>query len=174
MRIDHIAYRVADREKTTQFFIDAFDYRIADEFQIDFDDGTCAQCYALTPPERFHDVPAYKAWAMFGQVEYHSPPEIFVSEGTEGSIVERWVDDRNGIGGVHHIAYQVDDVAETMTEWKEKGWAEFTTEGPIVAEGLSQCFTKPHPLTGIIYEFIYRTTKGFNVNNVKDLMESTI
>ena len=61
-----------------------------------------------------------------------------------------------------------------MEKWASKGWAEFTTDKPIKAEGLVQCFTKPHPLTGIIYEFIYRTTKGFNKDNVKDLMESTI
>ena len=173
MRIDHIAYRVADREKSAQFFIDAFGYRISDEFEINFDDGSCAQCYALIPPERFYDNGALKAWGMF-DIEYHSPPEIFISQGTDGSIVNRWVKERGNIGGIHHIAYQVEDVSETMEEWKQRGWAEFTTEKPIVAEGLSQCFTKPHLLTGIVYEFIFRTTKGFNVDNVKDLMESTI
>ena len=170
MRIDHIAYRVSDRNKTAQFFIDAFGYKISDEFEIQFDDGCVAQCYALTPPERISGTP----WVMFGQAEYHSPPEIFVSQGSEGSIVDEWVKSHNCIGGVHHIAYQVDDVEKTMHEWRENGWAEFTTEKPIVADGLSQCFTKPHVLTGIIYEFIFRTKKGFNVNSVRDLMESTI
>ena len=172
MRIDHIAYRVANRNQTAQFFIDAFKYKISDEFQIDFDDGSCAQCYALTPPERFFETAALRVWGMF-DIEYHSPPEIFISEGTEGSIVDKWVKERSGIGGVHHIAYQVDDVAEVMKEWKRKNWAEFTTDEPIVADGLAQCFTKPHPLTGMVYEFIYRTGKGFNVDNVRDLMEST-
>ena len=51
MRLDHIAYRVADRHKTVQFFREAFSYSIADEFQIDFDDGSKAQCFALQPPE---------------------------------------------------------------------------------------------------------------------------
>jgi catechol 2,3-dioxygenase-like lactoylglutathione lyase family enzyme len=172
MRIDHIAYRVADRNKTAQFFIDAFNYRIADEFEIQFDDGSCAQCYALSPPERL-DGTSFKAWTMFGESEYHSPPEIFVSQGSAGSIVDKWVKERNSVGGVHHIAYQVDDVEETMQDWKDKGWAEFTTDQPIVADGLSQCFTKPHMLTGVIYEFIFRTKKGFNVDSVRDLMVST-
>jgi hypothetical protein len=58
---------------------------------------------------------------------YHLAPEIFVSQGTPGSIVEKWVHDRGGIGGIHHLAYQVDSVAEKMKEWQEKGYAEFTT-----------------------------------------------
>lgn len=174
MRIDHIAYRVANRNKTTQFFVEAMNYTIEDEFEINFEDGSTARCYALVPPERVYNTTAFKAWAMFGEVEYHSPPEIFVSEGTSDSIVGKWVQERQGIGGIHHVAYQVDDVEGVMREWQSRGWAEFTTESPITTEGLSQCFTKPHRLTGVVYEFIYRTTKGFNVENVKDLMESTV
>tara|TARA_Y100000034_G_scaffold99370_1_gene122026 strand:- start:31 stop:390 length:360 start_codon:yes stop_codon:yes gene_type:complete len=88
MRIDHIAYRVADRDKAAKFFINAFGYKIEDEFKIQFDDGTYAKCYALTPPESFYGNKNFKkAWTMFGEVEFHSPPEIFVSEGTKGSIV---------------------------------------------------------------------------------------
>ena len=173
MRIDHIAYRVADREKTAKFLIEAFSYRISDEFEISFEEGKCAQCYALSPIENSINTDSYYAWTMFGQLEFHMAPEIFVSQGSPGSVVDTWVRQRNNIGGVHHIAYQVNDVESVMDEWKRKGLAEFTTEEPIVAKGLVQCFTKPHPLTGIIYEFIYRTDKGFNVDNVKKLMDST-
>ena len=81
--------------------------------------------------------------------------------------------ERGGVGGIHHLAYQVGDVYEIMQKWKKEGLAEFTTENPISSGDLVQCFTKPHPITGIIYEFIYRTKKGFNVDNVKDLMRST-
>jgi catechol 2,3-dioxygenase-like lactoylglutathione lyase family enzyme len=175
MRIDHIAYRVADREKAAQFFVEALGYRIADEFEINFDDNTCAQCYALSPTERFNNIEDFSGWNLSNDDgNYHMPPEIFVSEGSEGSIVAKWVESKGGTGAVHHIAYQVDDVAVTMSEWKKKGLAEFTTEEPISADGLVQCFTKQHPLTGIIYEFIFRTKKGFNVDNVKDLMASTV
>lgn len=52
MRLDHIAYRVKDRNKTAQFFIDAFGYKIQTEFEINFDDGTTAKCIALEPPEK--------------------------------------------------------------------------------------------------------------------------
>lgn len=187
MRLDHIAYRVADRNEAVRFFVTAFGYRVADEFTIFFDNGETARCFALEPPEKIttDQIPlSHAAWwptnsedeFMAVEVEAHVAPEIFVSDGTPDSIVGKWVAARNGVGGIHHLAYEVEDVAATMKKWKEEGWAEFTTEEPISnTSDLTQCFTKPHHLTGTIYEFIKRgkDNKGFNVDSVKDLMEST-
>jgi 4-hydroxyphenylpyruvate dioxygenase-like putative hemolysin len=100
-------------------------------------------------------------------------PEIFISDGTTDSIVKKWVDDKNGIGGIHHIAYQVDSVAVMMDMMVDKGYVEFTTDKPLTCPGLTQIFTKPSVLTGVIYEFIERTEQGFCKENVKDLMNST-
>ena len=180
MRIDHIAYRVANRHKTAKFFQDAFGYRIQTEFAINFDDGSTARCFALEPPEKNDsnlpwtlesitsgfEVEAFKT-------EYHLAPEIFVSDGEPKSVVGKWVESRNGIGGIHHVAMQVDSVADTMKEWRDKGYAEFTTDEPLTCPGLTQCFTKPSALTGVIYEFIERESQGFCKDNVKDLMLST-
>lgn len=177
MRLDHIAYRVADRQRTAAFFIEAFGYRIQTEFDIPFTDGSTTKCIALEPPEKISNAP----WTFLeiGDVrdqplsEYHLPPEIFVSDGSPDSIVGKWVAARDGIGGIHHLAYQVKSVAEKMQEWKEKGYAEFTTAQPLTCPGLTQVFTKPSDLTGVIYEFIERGTHGFCQDNVKDLMLST-
>ena len=189
MRIDHLAFRVKNRKATTKFLMDALKYKIQTEFNIKFDDGTMAECIALEPPEKqFNGVPwpticnpvIYHQkekntwegkWAE--NQEYHLPPEIFVSDGEPNSIVGKWVADRNGIGGLHHIAYMVDSVKETMNEWKEKGYAEFLTKEPLTCPGLTQVFTKPSELTGVIYEFIERENEGFCTENVKDLMIST-
>lgn len=105
--------------------------------------------------------------------QLHMPPEIFVSDGTPDSIVGKWVERRDGVGGVHHLAYQVESVQKTMDEWKEKGYAEFASEKPLTCPGLTQVFTKPSELTGVIYEFIERGAQGFCQANVKNLMEST-
>ena len=67
----------------------------------------------------------------------------------------------------------VDSVKETMNEWKEKGYAEFLTKEPLTCPGLTQVFTKPSELTGVIYEFIERENEGFCAENVKELMIST-
>ena len=184
MRLDHIAYRVKDRNKTANFFKRAFGYSIGTEFYIDFDDGSKADCVALIPPEERHlstgewdillaDRPEGEEDVEFHS--YHAPPEIFVSDGKIGSIVGDWVAERGGVGGIHHIAYQVEDVEAVMTEWKEKGYAEFYSEKPIICKDpdLTQVFTKPSELTGVIYEFINREGVGFCKDSVKELMEST-
>lgn len=187
MRLDHIAYRVKDRLATAKFFMSALGYKIQKEFPIDFGNGQTAQCISLEPPEK---IPVNVSW-IYGGVNYipegpdglvreflqtyHLPPEIFVSDGSPGSIVGDWVEARGGIGGIHHIAYQVDNVEKIMLEWKEKGYAEFTSEEPIKCpeDNLVQIFTKPSVLTGVIYEFIERGEFGFCGANVKKLMEST-
>lgn len=182
MRIDHIAYRVFDRHRTAEFFVTCFGYRIAEDlpegFDIQFEDNTWAKCLVLLPPEKLKvDLP----WKALMQMEshssmlaeYHMAPEIFISDGSDGSVVKDWVNDRQSIGGIHHIAYQVNSVEQKMKEWKEKGYAEFTTEKPLECPGLVQVFTKPSQLTGVIYEFIERGTHGFCKDNVKELMNST-
>ena len=179
MRLDHIAYRVADRNKAAEFFNKCLGYRIADElpngFEVSFEDGSKANCYVMLPPEELVMKAPWSSMELYQahDLEYHKPPEIFVSQGTKGSIVEQWVAHRDGVGGVHHLAYQVDSVAETMKEWQINGYAEFTTKEPLTCPGLVQCFTKPSMITGVIYEFIERETVGFCQANVKDLMNST-
>ena len=175
MRLDHIAYRVADRQKTADFFIKSFGYRLQTEFDINFDDGSRARCFALEPPEKpMSEAPwSIVAPQLAGNVPYHMAPEIFISSGDANSIVGQWVAARGGVGGIHHLAYQVDSVEETMREWKEKGYAEFSTEDVLRCPDLVQVFTKPSQLTGVIYEFIERGRHGFCADNVKDLMNST-
>ena len=176
---------MADRNKTAEFFIEAFGYRIQAEFDIDFSDGTKAKCIALEPSEK----PKIENLHWFIKqyvgptneirieedkfAEFHLPPEIFVSDGSPDSIVAKWVERRDGVGGVHHMAYQVESVEQTMKEWQEKGYAEFSSSKPLTCPGLTQVFTKPSALTGVIYEFIERGSQGFCKDNVKDLMTST-
>jgi len=174
MRIDHIAYRVTNKDSAADFFAKAFGYKIADKFEINFEDGTCAQCYAMVPPEKVSLDDSFSSWISTNHNgEYHIPPEIFISDGSPNSIVSNWVAKRGGTGAIHHIAYQVDDVEAAMSDWVERGLAKFTTDTPIHADGLTQCFTEENPITGVVYELINRTTKGFNISNVKDLMKSS-
>lgn len=172
MRLDHVAYRVSNRDKTTEFFIKAFGYKFQAEFDIFFNDAKTdkARCIALEPPEK---IALGLPWMHFNQTEYHLAPEIFVSEGTTGSIVHEWVQKRNGIGGIHHLAYQVTSVEQKVKEWQEKGLADFTSAKPFTCGDLTQIFSKYHPLTGVVYEFIERKNHGFCADNVKELMHST-
>ena len=187
MRLDHIAYRAKNRHKSATFFTEAFGYTLGTEFQIEFDDGSKADCMALVPPEVRHEETENWTYKVLmgshlagpgdpiytGNCEFHAPPEIFVSDGSEGSIVGDWVAERGGVGGIHHMAYQVDDVEASMHSWKQLGYAEFLSDKPMECPGLKQVFTKPSQLTGVIYEFINRQGAGFCKDSVKKLMEST-
>jgi len=188
MRLDHIAYRVRDREKATQFFIDALGYRIGRPFRPydkmgEEDINYNILCNALLPPERIEGnnkywqqmtlIPGLKDKEISVEM-FHAAPEVFVSDGPKGTIVGDWVEKFGP--GVHHIAYQTDDVDGVMEEWKEKGYAEFLSEEPLTCDedpGLKQVFTKPSELTGVIYEFITRGQHGFCEASVQHLMNST-
>lgn len=179
MRLDHIAYRVRDRDKTAAFFRDAFGYRTQTEFEITLEDGSKAICVALEPPEKQSHalfIEQFQPVDMltWDPVEYHMAPEIFVSSGPAGSLIDKWVNEwAHGIGGIHHLAYQVDDVEAKMAEWKAKGWG-FTTEEALKCKDLTQVFSLCHPMTGVIYEFISRKGQhGFCAENVAKLMGST-
>ena len=159
MRLDHIAYRVTDRHKAAEFLKTTLNYKTVTEFEIKFDDESTAECLVLEPA----------AGAR------HISPEIFVSNGTADSIVNKWVQERGGTGGIHHMAYQVLHIEDKVKEWKDKG-VEFLTENVINCpdDDMKQIFTKPLPELGnIIIELIERGDKGFCQNNVQNLMEST-
>ena len=170
MRLDHIAYRVKDRNQTANFLKKTLGYTLATEFEIKFEDDSKAQCLVLEPPQKMVGV----SWVESGG-QRHVPPEIFVSNGTPNSIVDIWVSERGGQGGIHHLAYQVTDIETRVTEWKEEG-IEFLTEKVIECpdDDMKQIFTKPlEALGGVIIELIQRGDQGFCKNNVKDLMQST-
>lgn len=185
MRLDHIAYRVKDRHATAKFFMEVFGYKLAvgeelvdGGFKIKFSDDSTAECLVLVSPEKTsaqQDGMICKSFVEISKIptEYHMAPEIFVSDGSPDSIVGQWVSNRDDVGGIHHIAYQVDDVKSTMNQMKESGYCEFSSEEPLTCPGLTQIFTKPSELTGVIYEFITREKQGFCKDNVKDLMMST-
>jgi len=176
MRLDHIAYRVKDRDAAAKFLCDAFGYKIDESFLIFFDDEKkeFAQCYSLVPIERcgIMDAPSITRHE-YNHLQYHMAPDIFVSQGTPGSLVDKWVEKHGN--NIHHLAYAVNDVAATMELWKKNKYATFTTDEPIESDDLVQCFTHPHPTMGVVYELIKRKAgRGFDTKNVKRLMESTI
>ena len=155
MKLDHIAYRVQDRHHAAAFLQKTLNYKIETEFEIKFDNGSTADCLVLQP-------------------ELKDNPEIFISDGTEYSVVGEWVKERNS-GGVHHLAYQVSNIQEVVDEWKKNG-VEFLTENIIDCpeDNMKQIFSKPvKELGNVIIELIEREDKGFCQNSVKDLMNST-
>jgi len=153
MILDHIAYRVKNRDKTADFLHKTLKYNT----EITFDNASTAECLVLKSLSEGN-------------------PEVFVSDGTEDSIVGEWVKNhRNGQGGIHHLAYKVQNIETHVAEWKQNG-VEFLTNDIIDCpeDNMKQIFTKPlSVLGGVIIELIEREDKGFCQNSVKDLMNST-
>jgi|TARA_R110000824_G_C15195844_1_gene675257 4-hydroxyphenylpyruvate dioxygenase-like putative hemolysin len=156
MILDHIAYRVTNRKKAAGFLAKTLKYTTNTEFEIVFDNKSTAECLVLEPNSSQN-------------------PEIFISDGTDNSVVGEWVQAQNGSGGIHHIAYRVSDIYAIVQEWKENG-VQFLTEDVIDCpeDNMKQIFSKPLDiLGGLIIELIERQDKGFCQNSVKDLMNST-
>ena len=156
MILDHIAYRVTNRKKAAGFLAKTLKYTTNTEFEIVFDNKSTAECLVLEPNSSKN-------------------PEIFISDGTYDSVVGEWVQAHNGNGGIHHIAYRVNDIYAIVQEWKENG-VQFLTEDVIDCpeDNMKQIFSKPlDVLGGLIIELIERQDKGFCQNSVKDLMNST-
>lgn len=182
-RIDHLAFRTLEREKAVKFFCDTLGYREVTQFQIDFTESKkdIAICSVLEPADR-PNTKLLLPWIYTANLNnlinqnYVLSPEIFVSEGTPGSIVNTWAR-KHGGAGLHHIALQVQEessVKEEMKKWIDKGWCEgFTSEEPFICDEMSQIFTKPSSVLGVIFELIKRKEVGFCRSSVLNLMEST-
>ena len=161
MKLDHIAFRVQDRHSTVSFLKSTLGYEVDTEFDLKFNDGSTADCFALVGP-------------IIPEVMVRQGPEIFVSYGSPDSIVGRWVEENNG-GGVHHFADKVKDIDSVHRDWLSKG-IEFLSDDVIDCpeDDLRQIFTNPLPgLGGAIVELSQRGHKGFCQHSVKKLMEST-
>jgi catechol 2,3-dioxygenase-like lactoylglutathione lyase family enzyme len=180
-RIDHLAFRTLDRNKCVKFFKDALGYTEQAEFTIYFNDDKTetAICTAMEPNNRNKSgfsFPWLTPVVFEGHIqEYTLSPEIFVSEGSEGSIVHKWAVSKGG-GGLHHIALQVpqkSSIEEEMEKWLKLGWTEGFSSNVIKCDDLNQVFTRPSLITGVIFELIQRKNFGFCKDSVKQLMETT-
>jgi len=180
--IDHLAFRTIDRKGAVKFLCDALGYREATQFKLDFqneekDEATCSVLESTdrTNPELL--LPwTYMVEAVGVTQRYVLSPEIFISEGSPGSIVDTWARSHGG-ANLHHIALQVpkySTVKQEMEKWKQNGWCEdFTSDEPFHCDDMSQVFTQPSSVLGVIFELIKRKKAGFCQESVIKLMEST-
>ena len=96
-----------------------------------------------------------------------SPPEDVAAQGVRVTfvgpveVIEPLSDD-NGVArfihkkgpGLHHIAYRVEDVAETMSALQEEGYR-FTSEAPMEGRGGHRiAFLHPKSTGGVLIELV--------------------
>jgi lactoylglutathione lyase/methylmalonyl-CoA/ethylmalonyl-CoA epimerase len=93
-------------------------------------------------------VPEYRAMCIFTKPEADTPLELIVPDG--GKLQGY----NNGKGGIHHIAFNVDDVGETRREFEAKG-LEMLERIPVKGAGpIKVNFLRPRFGYGILVEFI--------------------
>lgn len=99
-------------------------------------------------------VEAYHAWCIFTKyTERESPIEFVIP--TEGVLMEY----NKGKGGIHHIAFEVDDVKAIREEFKERELRMLETEPVRGAGNIIVNFLRPRHGFGVLVEFVERTDK---------------
>ncbi|MBA4699595.1 MAG: VOC family protein [Ruminococcus sp.] len=99
-------------------------------------------------------VDAYQAWCIFTKYSAEeSPVELVVP--TAGKLTEF----NKGKGGLHHIAFEVEDVRAARDEYTAKGM-EMLEEVPAKgAGGIIVNFLRPRYGLGVLVEFVEKTDK---------------
>ena len=153
LRVDHLLVNVLDMDAAVHWYCDVLGMREASRTIIPLSDGSNI------------DNRVFEADGDTFSVVVGQPIEPW---GLKAQEVQRTGP------GVHHVAYEVDDLAATVAELKSKG-VEFLTDEPTDDGGLRQIFTRKDPVTEIIHEFIQRTggTRGFTSANMANLAEAS-
>lgn len=86
-----------------------------------------------------------------GNIEF----ELMESMGQNG-LIKKFIRQRGQ--GLHHIAFQVDDIARTMTELRRQGIKAVNPE-PVQTHGMKAAFLKPDNLSGVLFELIEGSPK---------------
>lgn len=99
-------------------------------------------------------VEAYHAYCLFTRYSaQESPVELIIP--TDGVLKEF----RNGKGGLHHIAFEVEDVTAVKKEFEEKG-LEMLENTPVEgAGGILVNFLRPRYGFGVLVEFVEQTDR---------------
>lgn len=94
-------------------------------------------------------VDSYHAHCLFTKyTDRESPVELIIP--TEGVLTEF----RDGKGGLHHIAFEVEDVESVRIEYEEKGLKMLEEKAVEGAGGIIVNFLRPRFGFGVLVEFV--------------------
>ncbi len=129
-KINHVAVVVADIDAALAFWQDALGLEL----------------------HHVEDVPSQKATVAFLPVG-DSEVEL-VKPTTDDSGVAKFLAERGG--GMHHLCFEVDDIAAKLAEMKAKG-VRLINETPIELPGRKMAFIHPKSTGGVLVE-LYEVT----------------
>lgn len=95
-------------------------------------------------------VQSYKADLIFSKyTDKDSPVELIIP--SEDSVLAKY---NNGKGGIHHVAYEVDDVEAIRQEFEEKGMGMLEKQAVTGTDDIIVNFLRPKYSDGILVEFV--------------------
>lgn len=124
-KINHVAVAVADIDVSLSFWRDAMGLKV----------------------DHVEDVPSQKATVVFLPVG-ESEVEL-VKPTSEDTGVAKFLAERGG--GMHHLCFEVDDIAAMMAEMKEKG-VRLLNDTPSELPGRKMAFVHPKSTGGVLVE----------------------
>lgn len=99
-------------------------------------------------------VEAYQADCLFTKYRPDETPiELVIPK---GGVLTQY---NNGKGGIHHIAFEVDDVEKTKAAYESDGLEMLEDSAVSGAGGIIVNFLRPRFGEGILVEFVQNTTK---------------
>ncbi|MEO8649412.1 MAG: methylmalonyl-CoA epimerase [Acidobacteriota bacterium] len=72
----------------------------------------------------------------------------------DDSPISKFLQKRGGSGGIHHIAFKVDDIVSALKTMKDRGMRLIDEEPRIGAEGCRVAFVHPASAGGILIELV--------------------
>ena len=130
-KINHVAVVVSDIDEALKFWRDAMGIEL----------------------HHIEDVPSQKAVVAFlpvGESEIELVRPTAEDTGAAKFLAERG-------GGMHHLCFEVDDIAGMLVDLKSKG-VRLINEEPIVLPGRKMAFVHPKSTGGVLVE-LYEITK---------------
>jgi lactoylglutathione lyase/methylmalonyl-CoA/ethylmalonyl-CoA epimerase len=99
--------------------------------------------------EDYHEyVPEYHAMCIFTKPESDTPLELVIPD---SGVLQKY---NNGKGGIHHIAFNVDDIEKTRLDFEAQGMQLLEREAVKGAGLIKVNFLHPKYGFGILVEFI--------------------
>lgn len=129
-KISHVAIAVADVDASLVFWRDALGLQV----------------------DHIEDVPSQKSTVVFIPVG-ESEVEL-VRPTSEDTGVAKFLAERGG--GMHHLCFELDDIAGMLTELKQKG-VRLINETPLELPGRKMAFVHPKSTGGVLVE-LYEVT----------------
>jgi methylmalonyl-CoA/ethylmalonyl-CoA epimerase len=130
-KINHVAIAVPDVDGALSFWRDALGL----------------------PVDHVEDVPSQKSLVVFMPVG-ESEVEL-VKPTSDDSGVAKFVAEKGG--GMHHLCFEVDDIAGMLADLKAKG-VRLINESPLELPGRKMAFVHPKSTNGVLVE-LYEVTE---------------